>query len=599
MQLEAVQIGAQLIAVVPGVVVESGCNTNESVSVGLGAHSAFQLSPLAADRIQAWLGEELHAEREAVQHQMELRHQKISNDLRAWLKAESLSSAPITKSTSFGIAPITGMWRSKTAPFFDNRHVTFESEKLGTDGPGRAVPVPAWPTATEYDPEVGVVVTDSLEDVVGQISLADMSHKKTPKIVAKKTCSLTTLSQDTMQDAWRARNFSAFIQSPGFEMLCAGLVVLNAFFMAAWLQYEGINAGYSLGIRQYDHPASTTYPHAEIAFKRVDLVFTLIFLLELLLRLKAYRCRWFCSVWNYLDVVVIGLALSDFFLTGSPLWKSFLIRLGRFGKVVRIVRALRAQTLVDSLRLLVVSIQASCNTLCISLLVLLLIQSVAGMLLSQLVEPYINDVGRPEELRREVFAYYGTFWRSMVTMFEITFANWVPTCRLLLDNVSEWFGLFFMIYRCVVGFAMLSVIQAVFIQQTMKSAQLDEDFMIQQKSREKQAYARKLLKVFTTLDTSGDGYLSWDEFEGLFTDPRMKLLLSTLEVDVHDLQMLFKTLDDGDNQIAPAEFVEGLQRMKGPAKALDLLMLSKAVHRIEAKLHGVEPQLDSQHDTIS
>merc|ERR1719197_718653 len=124
------------------------------------------------------------------------------------------------------------------------------------------------------------------------------------------------------------------------------------------------------------------------------------------------------------------------------------------------------------------------------------------MLLSQLVEPYINDPSRPEELRREVFAYYGTFWRSMVTMFEITFANWVPTCRLLLDNVSEWFGLFFMVYRCVVGFAMLSVIQAVFIQQTMKSAQLDDEFMVQQKSREKEVYAAKLRRVFEHLDTS-------------------------------------------------------------------------------------------------
>merc|ERR1719335_2078245 len=125
------------------------------------------------------------------------------------------------------------------------------------------------------------------------------------------------------------------------------------------------------------------------------------------------------------------------------------------------------------------------------------------MLLAQLVEPFINDPNEPEELRMRVFAYYGTFWRAMITMFEITFANWAPTCRLLIDNVSETFGIFFLLHKCVVGFAMLSVIQAVFIQQTMKSAQLDEDFMIQQKRREKDSYAAKLRAVFQQLDTSG------------------------------------------------------------------------------------------------
>ena len=32
----------------------------------------------------------------------------------------------------------------------------------------------------------------------------------------------------------------------------------------------------------------------------------------------------------------------------------------------------------------------------------------------------------------------GTFTRSLLTMFEVLFANWGPPCRLLVDNVSEW-----------------------------------------------------------------------------------------------------------------------------------------------------------------
>merc|ERR1712185_618540 len=121
--------------------------------------------------------------------------------------------------------------------------------------------------------------------------------------------------------------------------------------------------------------------------------------------------------------------------------------------------------------------------------------------------------------------------------------------------------------------------------------------MIQQKTREKEAYAEKLRRVFHKLDTSGDGLVSWEEFEVILKEEHMKLLMSTLEVDVRDLETLFKLLDDGDGRISPEEFVNGLQRMKGSAKALDLVTLLKITRRIEAKLNcGVTGQLsDPQH----
>ena len=37
------------------------------------------------------------------------------------------------------------------------------------------------------------------------------------------------------------------------------------------------------------------------------------------------------------------------------------------------------------------------------------------------------------------------------------FANWAPPARVLIDNVSEWYSLVFVIYRCFVGFAVLNV----------------------------------------------------------------------------------------------------------------------------------------------
>ena len=38
-------------------------------------------------------------------------------------------------------------------------------------------------------------------------------------------------------------------------------------------------------------------------------------------------------------------------------------------------------------------------------------------------------------MRQKVFLYFGSFTRSMVTLFEITLGNWVPVCRTLMDNI--------------------------------------------------------------------------------------------------------------------------------------------------------------------
>ena len=35
----------------------------------------------------------------------------------------------------------------------------------------------------------------------------------------------------------------------------------------------------------------------------------------------------------------------------------------------------------------------------------------------------------------------------------IMFANWSPPCRVLVENISEWFSAFFLLYRCVLGAA--------------------------------------------------------------------------------------------------------------------------------------------------
>ena len=57
-----------------------------------------------------------------------------------------------------------------------------------------------------------------------------------------------------------------------------------------------------------------------------------------------------------------------------------------------------------------------------------------------------------------------------------------------MESISEWFAIFFLLYRCVFGFALLNVVTSVFVQQTMKTANSDEELAFKQKEKDKAAY---------------------------------------------------------------------------------------------------------------
>jgi len=213
---------------------------------------------------------------------------------------------------------------------------------------------------------------------------------------------------------------------------------------------------------------------------------------------------------------------------------------------------------------------------------------------------FLQDESVSVELRQEVYLYFGTFSRTILTMFEILFANWGPPCRILVENVNEWFSIFFLFYRCVLGFAVLNVVNAVFVQQTMKTANTDEELAFKQKEKDIALYTRKVKNLFQTMDQSGDGAINLEEFAKLVKSPKLKFWMSQLELEYHDLLSLFEFLDNGDGEITLMEFIEGAARLKGSAKALDIWRLETKIEVLfEHVLRGMRENKDPTEVTNS
>jgi len=384
------------------------------------------------------------------------------------------------------------------------------------------------------------------------------------------------------------------VSSDYYEIGITMIILISVLFIALRVQYNGFDAGYQLDYsRMYDEPAAQEWPGAESVLQWSNHVFLGIFTIDVVIRIVVLRLTFFRAVFNWLDLIVVAAGWSEVFIkfTVSPLVLRML-RLVKFGRAQRVFRNPRA---MESLNVMLRCIVVCTTCLLWSAVMILGISCIGGIVVSIMVIYYMSDSANPLENRREVFRYYGTFGRTLLTMFEILFANWSPACRVLTENISEWFALYFIIYRCFAGFAALNVVNAVFIQQTMKVAQDDEELMMDAKENQQKTYGSRLLKLFEELDSSGDGLLNRNEFNMLKKDPKLKSVFSLLGIDPDDMEDLWNCMDDGDGMIRAQEFCDGAVRMKGAARGLDMVGLVRRVKKLEQHVHGLDDQIRAKN----
>eukprot|EP00930_Biecheleria_cincta_P038986 TRINITY_DN26803_c0_g1_i1.p1 TRINITY_DN26803_c0_g1~~TRINITY_DN26803_c0_g1_i1.p1 ORF type:complete len:580 (-),score=102.46 TRINITY_DN26803_c0_g1_i1:204-1943(-) len=380
------------------------------------------------------------------------------------------------------------------------------------------------------------------------------------------------------------------LTSHKFDMVVCMLLTMNVLFMGIELQHDGIDIGNEIGYAGYSQPAAEAWPNVKQVLWVGDLVFEFFFLTDVVLRILVLRREFWCSPMNYIDFIVVTVAVVERALAGILPIPPTLLRLLRLGKLVRALKMLRMSKVLDVLSLLIKCIEASMTMLFWTLCVLCAIQVIAGMMISNLTRAFLEDQTADVEARQAIFRYYGTFTRTILTMFEVLFANWSPPCRVLMDNVAEEFFVFFLVYRCLVGFAVLNVVNAVFVQQTMKVAQNDEDIVYRQREKAQSSYTSKLKRLFEELDESGDGILSKDEFDAVLKSAKLKFWMSQLDIETHDLISFFDLLDDGSGMISVTEFLEGALRLKGNAKTLDMAHVMKMSRQLICKVDACTHQ---------
>jgi len=225
----------------------------------------------------------------------------------------------------------------------------------------------------------------------------------------------------------------------------------------------------------------------------------------------------------------------------------------------------------------------------------------SGLVMAQVVESAIKDEAQDMDLRVWAYERYGTGTRAAYTMFEATLSGgWPNYARRLIEEVNPLYGLFWVPYVTFVVFAIIRVITALFLKNTLKVSEGDDETKIQERAKSHKKFAAKLRAFLERADKNGDGVMDRHELHAAVNNTDITKHFEAIELDLNEIAGLFDVLDDGDGLISAQEFLEGCERLKGQARAVDSIVIMHEQRNIrkdidKLKVEILEVLLDVRH----
>lgn len=382
------------------------------------------------------------------------------------------------------------------------------------------------------------------------------------------------------------------------DTFMALVVATNICVMVLMTQWAGRNSDVVLGLEEEAWPF-----FSQEFFDGLEYVFYSLYLIDVLLRSYVLRREWcydpvegvqFMNLFDATLVVIstFELILLPAIVSGASSAQANAVRLLKLVRIVRTLRIIKAVSVFRQLRVLVATCMASIGALIWSMVLLMLLKLAVSLMAGQALQTFIQDESADLDARYEMNNLYGSFTRAFYTFFEITHSGaWPSRVKPVLEKVSPWYSVLFLPYIALVVFAVIRVVTALFIKETLASAANDAEMVIEESRRMAVEYQERLEELFRLVDNDGDGSLSAEEFVQAMALPSVQQYLKFLEVTVRDCGPLFEILAQGDGQITITEFCKGLMQIKGQARALDIVVLqhenTKLQHAIDEVLQIV------------
>lgn len=553
------------------------------------------------DMFRAWLVKELKFHEEAlVEHENMLRDLSVLEDEAVlsekrvvWLGSQSLSQC-ITDSSSMDTK---SSLQRKPCCALEQPTSPLRSSPSQISGTSRFVKIEPTEKSMSSHPSQR---SEAVLRLNGQISNIKNQHAITKEYGA------SFKEHHPLANTAKA-NLLAIAHHRMFEVVALVAILINALLIACEQQFAGLEMGYEIGF--YESSPTEYWASGNVFFEVCEQCMFIFFIAEFVLRLSAAAIEFKSTSghtisWVIFDALLLAFDASlrlDIFHIGGL--RPSVFRMMRLLRMLRLVKLFSRYESFDSLVLLIRSIVASLSALFWSFMLLLLLQILLAIIMGVITERCIKDDSLDDKDRIKLYELYGTFSRGLITNFEISLANWAPICRFLTEAVSEWFTVFFLLYSCMICFAVVRVISAVFIAETNRILLFDEDLGVRMKKRAQKKLQCQFDSILNALanthNPDGTTEFTKQQLVEALSNDEMQARLGAMDISPHDLDALFDILDDlnpdnGAGVVGSPDFVKGMALVKGPARSLDLMYLRLQMNALMECLPDIIPHETSQ-----
>mmetsp|Transcript_6687 Transcript_6687/g.14641 ORF Transcript_6687/g.14641 Transcript_6687/m.14641 type:complete len:913 (+) Transcript_6687:62-2800(+) len=362
-----------------------------------------------------------------------------------------------------------------------------------------------------------------------------------------------------------------------FELAVGVMIVLNA-----------ITLGWDSFYRRGDER-----PELLLA---ADHIFTVIFMVEWLLRIVAFTWVWIISnSMNTFDTVLIwGAGVGvNWLLPLVGIEAELLQNIGclRILRLARLCRCIRLVPFFRELWILVQGLMECSRLLFWTWIIVGSIHFVFGVAVVDLVAKSDKFSDPEGELYEHVQYYFGSLASAMITLFQImTFDSWGSIVRPIIQELPMSFPLF-VFYAGVSGIVLFNMMTAIVVHEAFERVKTDVEAVDYWNHEKERKVKESLVQMFNDMDEDGSGWLSKDEFTDVLDDVEFVRKMKVLDIDLEELPDVFEIIDDGDGQIEQAEFIHGLMWMQGNALNRDILKASQLMKRYSDGFLAVEGEM--------
>lgn len=370
---------------------------------------------------------------------------------------------------------------------------------------------------------------------------------------------------------------------------------------------------------EIDISAKLPYNEIPIEFTYFNYAFTLIYFLEMAIKVGVRGCReFFCgreNGWNLLDAVIVAGSSIDILLqtllesqdlqqySGDHLRMLRFLRLARISRGVRMIRLLR---FVQSLRHLLYSIMATLKSLVWTILLLMLMFYGFSIVFTQGVSDYCREEAvlasgdvnaAPICASVELRTYWSSVGESMLTLFKCSTngVSWQDVYRPLEHSGHANTYAIFLFFTAFVHLAVLNVVTGTFVQSAIDSATNDREIAVMMQMATKKQQVENIRELFRDIDQDHSEEISIDELVMLLSNERTVAFLESLDIGETDAWNLFQLLDeDMSGLIDIEEFVQGCLQLRGPAKAIHIAQVNLANKAMQRSLTKALAQIETQ-----